>query len=211
MSKEFSMSKAANLVSVLKSAPAIVGSAMLTAGVVALSAPAQAFVIGCPSNIADHVSSTSACQYSSNQNNDSVASNRPLTVNEEAFFGFTDWKFSSKPSTSSSGQLGDWNISSLIQNTWSDAMLIFKSGANTTLVGYKLTPGVTFGTWNSPFEKSLFTSLRNTRDVSHISVYYREGAVTPPTAAVPEPTTMAGLALAGAGFAAMRRRQAAKA
>lgn len=206
------MNKAANLVSsVLKSAPVFIGSSMLAAGVVAVSAPANAFVIACPSNIADNVTGTSTCQYSSNQNQDSVASNRPLTVNTEAFFGFTDWKFSSKPTQSSTGQSGTWNISSLIQNTWSDAMLIFKSGAGTTLVGYKLTPGTTSGTWTSPFEKSLFSSVPNTRDVSHISIYYREGAVTPPAAAVPEPTTMAGLALAGAGFAAMRRRQAAKA
>lgn len=208
------MNKAANLASsMLKSVSVLIGSSMLTAGIVALSTPAHAFVLGCPSGIADNVGGTSGCQYSNSANQDSVSPNSPLTVNQESFFGFTNWKFGGKIGDNAaagytgngSGQSGTWNIASAFQNTWQDVMLVFKSGRNTTLVGYMVNDNVTSGTWNSPFEKSLF-DVPNTRDVSHISVYYREGSGS--SAAVPEPTTMAGLALAGTGFAAMRRRRA---
>ncbi|MBD2022590.1 PEP-CTERM sorting domain-containing protein [Leptolyngbya sp. FACHB-36] len=163
------------------------------------SVPAHAFTIGCPSSIADNVTGTSGCQYSDSANQDSVSPNRPLTVNQEGFFGITNWSFGGKIGTNSgyagtqSGQSGSWNLASVFQSSWTDVMLIFKSGNGTTLVGYELKDGVKAGNWTSPFESSLFGG-NNTKDVSHISVYYREGGNS---AAVPEPATILGTMAAG--------------
>ncbi|PZV17511.1 MAG: PEP-CTERM sorting domain-containing protein [Leptolyngbya sp.] len=195
---------------------AAVGSA-IAASIVA-TAPVHAATFSCPSGTADNVSGSSGCQYSNTATQDSVTPSKPLTVNEEGFFGLTNWNFGGKIGENAgyggngSGQQGLWNIAQVFQPTWQNAMLVFKSGTGTSLVGYQLEKGVTSGTWTSPFEKLLF-DVRNTKDVSHISVYFTEGGSTGSTggssAAAPEPSTMAGLALAGAGLAAYRRRRAA--
>ena len=223
---------------------AAIGSA-IAASIVAMS-PAHAATFGCPAGTADNVSGSSGCQYSNTATQDSVTPSKPLTVNQEGFFGLTNWQFGGKIGDNAgyggngSGQQGIWNIAQVFQPTWQNAMLIFKSGAGTSLVGYQLDKGVTSGTWTSPFEKLLF-DVRNTKDVSHISVYFTGGSVTntpvasppvasPPVAnfepignfepianfepignseAAPEPSTMAGLAIAGAGLSAYRRRRAA--
>ncbi len=176
----------------------------------AIGHSAQAFTVGCPASIANDVSGSISCGIAT-ANQDSVASNRPLTVNTESFFGKTDWTFGGKLGEGTyanagkgSGQTGTFNLAGLVRNPLDSVMLVFKSGQNTTLVGYLLGAGVTSGSWSSPFDSSVF-NVPNTRDVSHVSVYYREGS----SAAVPEPTTMAGMALAGAGLTAYRRRRAA--
>jgi len=190
-------------------------AALAVVSSVTVSNPAQAFTTGCAASIANDVSGASSCGIG-DANQDSVSPNRPLTVNTESFFGFSDWQFGGKIGETlgfggtGSGQAGSWNISSVFKSTWNDVMLVFKSGQNTTLVGYLLNDNVTSGQWSSPFEKGVF-DVPNTRDVSHISVYYREDAKGGNSAAVPEPTTMAGIALAGAGLAAYRRRRAANA
>lgn len=175
---------------------------------VAVSNPAQAFTLGCASSIANKVTSATSCGVGT-ASQDSVASNRPLTVNTEGFFGFTDWKFGGKIGENAgytgtkSGKSGTWNLSSVFQASWQDVMLVFKSGNNTKLTGYLLADNVSSGQWSSPFDK----------DVSHISVYFREGSTGTGggnSAAVPEPTTMAGIALAGTGLAAYRRRHQLK-
>lgn len=200
--------------SALKSAPAIAGSSMLAAGVFALSAPANAATLGCPTGLTGLVSGTSSCEYSTTADQDFLNTN-PMTVNSEAFFNFTDWAFGGKVGEntgyvgSGEGLSGSWNISSVIQSSWSDVMLVFKSGQGTTLVGYLLEDGATSGTWDSPFLKSVFNFNGGAvRDVSHISVYYRQGEDGPGTE-VPEPGSLAALAIAG-GFIVSRGRKALK-
>jgi hypothetical protein len=176
---------------------------LTVAATVAVSNPAQAFTLGCANSIANKVTNATSCGVGA-ANQDSVSNNRPLTVNTEGFFGFTDWKFGGKIGENAgytgtkSGKSGTWNLSSVFQSSWQDVMLVFKSGNNTKLTGYLLADNVSSGQWSSPFDK----------DVSHISVYFREGSAGGGnSAAVPEPTTMAGIALAGTGLAAYRRRR----
>jgi hypothetical protein len=122
-----------------------------------------------------------------------------MTVNAEAFFGYTDWAFATKTDLADNrGQSGTWDISSVFQNTWNDVMLVFKSGNNTFLTGFMVQDGVTSGNWTTPFNK----------DVSHISVYYRAGAEQPPVSSVPEPATLMGLGLVASGMVVARRRKA---
>ncbi len=156
-------------------------------------------------NLSDNVTGATGCTISNDFNQDSVSSKKPLTVNQgEGFFNNTDWEFGGKIGSDSGyngtggGQSGSWDISNVISNAWDDIMLVFKSGQGTQLVGYQLNDGVTSGTWESPFAKAAFNfNGKNTKDVSHISVYYRPGK-EPPTQSVPEPTSMLGLLGLGA-------------
>lgn len=181
----------------------VVSSSILAAGMLAASAPAKAATFACSSVISDNVSNTSGCQVSNTANQDFLNQGN-LTVNSEKFFGIDNWVFGGKIGENAgytgtkSGQSGTWNISSVFQNTWEDVMLIFKSGEGTNLVGYMVQDGKTSGTWDSPFEKAAFNFNGNgTKDVSHISVYYKTGAGT--TQPVPEPGTILGLMAIGMG------------
>jgi len=178
---------------------------LATASTLATSNAAQAFTLGTNSNILGDVSG--AVQYGIGATDqDSVSNNKVLTVNAEQYFGFGDWNFGGKLGVDSgyggsgSGKTGTYDFSSIFKSSWEDVMLVFKTGAKTSMIAYKLDENVSSGTWTSPFDIK-----DGLRDVSHVSVYYREGS----SAAVPEPTTMAGIALAGAGLAAYRRRRAA--
>lgn len=186
------------------------------ATVVANSAPAHAASFrSCTTNqfnIADNVTGTSGCQISNDFSQDFLNTN-PSTVNQAGFFGLTNWEFGGKIGENSgyggtgSGQSGTWNISNVIQNSWDDIMLVFKSGQGTNLVGYKVTDGVTSGNWSSPFEKAAFDfNGKGSRDVSHISVYYTKGA-KPPVTSVPEPGTIVALSLVGGSILVSRRRK----
>jgi hypothetical protein len=186
--------------------PTLVGSSILAASMLAASAPAKAGTFACPTNIADNVTGTSGCQISDSKNQDDE---KAVTVNADKFFGFDNWVFTGKTEyKDNEGQSGTWNISNLFPNSWDDIMLVFKSGNNTTLVGYLLQDGVTSGTWASPFEKSIF-NVPNTRDVSHISVYYRVGQPTPPQS-VPEPGSLVALSLIGGAMVLSRRHHVSK-
>jgi hypothetical protein len=185
----------------------VLGSSILAAGMLAASAPAKAATFACSSTsgIADNVTNTSGCQFSDTADQDSVSPNKLLTVNSENFFGINNWAFGGKISSDTgykgtgSGQLGTWDISSVFQNTWDDVMLIFKSANEIGLVGYMVEDGKTSGKWTSPFEKSAFNFSGNgTKDVSHISVYYKTGAAAR-TQSVPEPGMLLGLMAFGTG------------
>ena len=175
------------------------------------TAPAQAATLTCPSNIADNVTGTSSCEYSDTATQDFLETD-PITVNAEGFFGFEDWSFVGKIGDDPEGEFltgdgeglsGEWSVDSAAFDMFSDLMLVFKSGNNTTLVGYLLDAAS--GTWTSPFENPPF-DIRNTRDVSHISLYGRMKDAPPPEP-VPEPATAAALGVLALGaFGALKKK-----
>lgn len=183
----------------------LLGSALLATGIVSAHlAPANA-ALPAPSSCdtTDVLGSVDCTVGIAKQ--DSVNPKDPLTVNQEAFFGFSNWSFGGKIGEGNyagtgdgKGQSGSWDLSSVFQNTWDDVMVVFKSGQGTTLTGFLLGDDVKSGTWTSPFSK----------DVSHISVYYRTGdEVQPPVSSVPEPATLMGLGLVASGMVMARRRK----
>ncbi|WP_414564254.1 MULTISPECIES: PEP-CTERM sorting domain-containing protein [unclassified Anabaena] len=194
---------------------ALLASAAIATGTIATlaAAPAHAATFACESSISGLVSGTSACERSNSATQDFLNTN-PMTVNSEEFFDSTNWVFGGKIGENTGylgtgeGKTGTWNISSVVENTWENIMLVFKSGQGTTLVGYQLEDGVTSGTWSSPFLKSVFGfNGGNVKDVSHISVYYTVGDPKPPVTQVPEPATILALGLVAGGMAVSRRRK----
>jgi len=194
------------------------------------STGASAAWIGCPSPVnSDNIQANAGCQYSDTLNQDNT--NPPLLVNTDGgMHSFTDWIFGGKenwndnsgafddhaPGTPDIGlnitadnQLsGDWSIDD-VWGIYESIALVFKDGANTTLVSYLLVDGDTSGTWDSPFTNPPFTNLRDDqiKGVSHVSAYMRigEGGGTPPSA-IPEPGTVAlfSIGLIGMGLSRIR-------
>lgn len=190
----------------------LLSSALLATGIASalVTAPANAFTLG-SCNTSD-VSGSVNCGLG-NTSQDSVNPNDPLTVNEEAYFGFTDWAFDGKIGAAGytgtgdgSGKTGEWNLSNMIENTWTDVMLVFKSANTTKLTAFLLGDNVTSGDWSSPFAGP----NNNLRDVSHISVYYRQGQDVQPPATVPEPASLMGLGLVASGMVMARRRKSSQ-
>ena len=185
-------------------------AACLSLGTLAYGS-ASAAVLACPPNISTLVSGTAACQYTLDAANDDVGA-VPVTVNQEAFFGFTDWQFDSRifnTPTGVGGQAGSWDINSIFDSSWTDVMLIFKGGADETLginglAGYLLEDGVLSGTWESPFRNPPFTALApgQTSNTLHINVYFRDD-----DRQVAEPTSLVLLGFGLLGLALARRRQ----
>ncbi|MEA5617979.1 PEP-CTERM sorting domain-containing protein [Cronbergia sp. UHCC 0137] len=191
---------------------ALIGSALLTTGVMTTLtvAPVHAATFSCASNISGKVTGTNACEVSDDFSQDSVSPNKPLTVNTEEFFDTTNWIFGGKIGSNTgytgtkSGKSGSWNIASAIKDNWDDVMLVFKSGNDTKLTGYKVTDGVKSGTWQSPFlQFDNKGKEKSPKDVSHISVYY---TTKPKPRKVPEPTALIGLGFVVSGMVFSRRR-----
>lgn len=178
----------------------LIGSSLLTAGAISLSASgANAATFACSSSIAGNVSGATGCEVSNTATQDFL--NSSLTVNQEEFFGFTDWEFSDKLEANDDDELNSssWNLSSVLPSSWSNAMLIFKSGRNTFLTGYSFdsTSDVSNVSWTNPFDK----------DVSHVSLYYRAGDGNDDAKDIPEPSAALGLGLLLGGMALSRRRK----
>ena len=164
------------------------------------------------------------------------------TVNQEAFFDYDDWLFEGRWQYDKEqeklvvgegdeftrlfrfdgdAQSGDWTLTGDFWDSNSDLMFVLKDGADTNLVGYLIQEFVESGTqefvesgtYESPFTDPPFpTGNDNARDISHISIYYREGDGngngTPP-AEVPAPGVLGlfGLGLLGLGWITMSRRK----
>jgi hypothetical protein len=182
-------------------------ASVLAAGTLLQAIPAHAAIVSCPLNISSLVSPSSGCEYSTTFDNDNPTSN----VNAEGgFFDFTDWTRILKSDqggtvvpdffSSSGGQSGTFDLTGTSASSAANVMLIFKSGDNTTLVGYLLN-GLS-GSWSSPFRDPPFTGLNanQIRDVSHISVYTRGSG-----AAIPTPALLPGIA--GMGLALLRKKK----
>jgi hypothetical protein len=143
-----------------------------------------------------------------------------LVNTDPGFFGITDWLFDGK--FDNIGQGNEEELSSYFDFTGGvqsgtftylgglgdgDVMFVFKDGGDVNLVAYMIdlaamSAGVP-GVYSSPFVEPPFTFPgTGSRDISHISVYYRMGFDFD----VPEPGTLGLLGLGLLGFALVRRR-----
>lgn len=162
----------------------------------------QAGVISCQPESLPLVSNTVSCEKSS-ANQDFLNTN-PMTVNQEAFFGFSDWTYISRTDMADGqGQSGNWSVNGNLWNSYSSLLLVFKDGKDTTLLGYLAKDNATSGTWESPFREPEFdfNPDNKIKNVSHIT-YYARGLVT----SLPEASSLMLLALGLLGLLAMRRR-----
>jgi hypothetical protein len=172
----------------------------------ALAVPATCQSLG----IQNNVSPNDGCQIGTT-NNDTLGGGTSQ-VNADHMFGFTDWIFGEKAFDNDqnidvglvafgNAQGGLWLIDDDIWDAYSDVMLVLKGGNGNTVpdryVGYLLEQGQDWGSYLSPFMNG---SRR--KDISHISVYLRQGGN-----AVPEPTTLALIGIGLVGLAYMRRRR----
>lgn len=160
----------------------------------------QAGVIACQPGTLPLVTNTVSCEKGA-ATQDFLNTN-PSTVNQEAFFGFTDWTYLTRNDLGE-GQSGQWSVDSSIWNQYSDLLLVFKSGKDTTLLGFLVADGATGGSWQSPFREPEFdfNPDHKIKDVSHIT-YYVRGIAT----SVPESSSILLLGLGLISLLVMRRR-----
>lgn len=186
-------------------------------------------------NVAPNIGCTILEPLNANQNDSVSPPQSSFTVNEEAFFGFTDWSFDGKYDNignvsgtdgsslfdfSGNNQSGTFAWTDGVIADFSDIMLVFKDGGDTNLVGYLIDMPLLLtsvgdggfggtGTYTSPFEEPPFAFPgQGPRDISHISVYYRSnGGPGPGNGDVPEPGILLLLGAGLIGLSLSRRRQ----
>lgn len=157
-------------------------------------------------------------------------------VNDAALFDFDDWLFAGKydredgadeftagsedvdfnitadsPGDGDFGTSGTWSLGLSAFFDYSDVMLLFKDGADTQPIAFRLDEYLELdgaglcdddgcsGDWYSPFENPPFDDLAGdeTRDVSHISAFVRGEGATVPT---PGSLALLGVGLLGIGL-----------
>lgn len=162
-------------------------STLLTTALV-IAAPAHAGTISpslaaCSGSLTDLLPGATACSWITPLT--SMLNDKPELVNTLGFFGFDDWLFDGKwEEGSDSARLfdfsGDSRAGSYTYTGGSgiaDILMLFKSGRGTSPVGYLVAAAS--GSYVSPFLPGAFP-VKNTKDISHISVYYRPGSTSSP-------------------------------
>lgn len=156
----------------------------------------------------------SDCEYISPPDQSNVANE--TNVNAAGFFGSSDWSlFQISQVDPPNDQSGSFSLSGANFAT-NDYIVVFKDGADTNLVAFLLidqTGDPDNYDWLSPFTEPPFdfTNDSTIRDVSHFSVFTREGdGPNGGGGPVPEPAAMAlfGVGLAALGLTMRRRRRA---
>ena len=196
----------------------------LLLGAIATSALAIGSSIAAPSAYGLSIDSPCAASYTDNVDNAGTGTNlgcelgttnndfqNPLQVNVDSIFGYDDWEVAGKDNeglgeiTSFPDSLtnGTYDLSSVVEDSWTDVMLVFKGGQGNiepeTYVSYLIDGSIDWtGTWTTPFANS---RNDNPGDVSHITLYYREGE----TNVVPTPAAV--LPILGGRFGAASRRK----
>lgn len=144
--------------------------------------------------------------------------NPTLFVNDNSFFGISDWSFDGKWDSTNNGFVDSSSLFDFTgggpSGTFSyegplagitDLMFVFKDGSGTNLVGYLVT--TSDGTYSTPFTQLPFplSGQSTVKNVSHISVYYRNGDIPP--SQIPEPgmLLLMGAGLMGLGLARRRK------
>ncbi len=174
-----------------------------------ISMQTNAFAIPCDTG---GVSGSVDCQNGAD-NNDKIPGNVAVTVNDENFFGFSNWIYLQKDEEGSidtninagwtitpedgswADDAGTWSFLSSVWDTFTDVMIVVKGGNHKGVFfsGYLLDNVLepTSGTWDT-----------GGRDVSHLTLYAREGDNPP----IPEPTTIILLGSGLIGLACFRRK-----